>query len=41
LFIVRAIVRKHRGSVTADSQGEGKGTTITVRLPRHSRRAGP
>lgn len=33
LFIVRAIVVKHGGSVTADSPGEDKGTTITVRLP--------
>jgi len=41
LFIVRAIVRKHRGSITADSKGEGKGTTITLRLPQHPRRAAP
>jgi len=33
LFIVRAIVKKHGGSVTADSPGEDKGTTITVSLP--------
>ena len=35
LFIVRTIVRKHRGSVIAASKGEGKGATITLRLPRH------
>lgn len=35
LFIVRTIIRKHRGSVTAESRGEGKGTTITLRLPRN------
>jgi signal transduction histidine kinase len=40
LFIVRTIVRKHRGSVSADSKGEGKGTTITVRLPQHVPQAG-
>lgn len=36
LFIVRSIVRKHRGEVMADSAGEGKGATITMRLPRLS-----
>ncbi len=34
LFIVDTIVRKHRGSAVADSEGEGRGTTITLRLPR-------
>jgi two-component system sensor histidine kinase SenX3 len=34
LFIVDTIVRKHRGNATADSGGEGHGTTITLRLPR-------
>jgi signal transduction histidine kinase len=34
LFIVRAIVRKHRGRVFAESDGEGCGTTITLELPR-------
>jgi two-component system sensor histidine kinase SenX3 len=33
LFIVRTIARKHRGSVVAESAGEGQGTTITLRLP--------
>jgi signal transduction histidine kinase len=36
LFIVRTVLRRHRGSVIAESAGEGKGTTITLRLPRHS-----
>ncbi|MEP7246047.1 MAG: HAMP domain-containing sensor histidine kinase [Gammaproteobacteria bacterium] len=33
LFIVRNILRKHRGGVVAESEGEGKGATITLRLP--------
>lgn len=33
LFIVRAIVRKHSGKVSAHSDGEGKGATVTVQLP--------
>ena len=35
LFIVRGIVKKHRGNVIAESEGEGKGAQITLRLPRH------
>jgi two-component system, OmpR family, sensor histidine kinase SenX3 len=36
LFIVSEIIRKHRGSVMAESDGEGKGkgATFTLRLPR-------
>jgi two-component system, OmpR family, sensor histidine kinase SenX3 len=34
LFIVGAIIKKHRGSVIAESEGEGRGATITLRLPR-------
>jgi two-component system, OmpR family, sensor histidine kinase SenX3 len=34
LFIVRSIARKHGGNAWAFSQGEGKGTTITIELPR-------
>lgn len=34
LFIVRAVLKKHRGNVVAESEGEGKGATITLRLPR-------
>jgi two-component system sensor histidine kinase SenX3 len=33
LFIVRAIARQHGGDVTAQSYGEGRGTTITMQLP--------
>ncbi len=33
LFIVRAIVRQHGGEVTAQSYGEGRGTTIMLQLP--------
>ena len=34
LFIVRAIARKHGGRVFAQSAGAGKGTTVTLELPR-------
>src|ERR1700674_1357158 len=34
LFIVRAIVRRHGGDVTAESEGEGRGSTFSIRLPR-------
>ncbi|HET9409706.1 MAG TPA: HAMP domain-containing sensor histidine kinase [Candidatus Sulfotelmatobacter sp.] len=34
LFIVRAITKKHGGKVTAQSEGEGQGTTVTIELPR-------
>jgi two-component system, OmpR family, sensor histidine kinase SenX3 len=34
LFIVRAIARKHGGRVFAESEGEGRGTTIVLELPR-------
>jgi signal transduction histidine kinase len=33
LFIVRDILRKHGGGVVAESEGEGKGATFTLRLP--------
>ncbi len=33
LFIVRSIIRQHGGDVTAQSHGEGRGTTITLQLP--------
>ena len=36
LFIVRAIVRKHGGRVFAESEGEGRGTTVVLELPRAS-----
>jgi len=36
LFIVRAIARKHGGRVLAESEGEGRGTTMVLELPRVS-----
>ena len=34
LFLVRSIARHHGGYAAAFSEGEGKGATITLRLPR-------
>ncbi|MGH9714835.1 MAG: sensor histidine kinase [Candidatus Acidiferrales bacterium] len=34
LFIVRAIARAHGGKVFAESAGVGRGTTVTLELPR-------
>lgn len=34
LFIVRSIARRHGGDAFAESLGEGRGSTFTVRLPR-------
>jgi signal transduction histidine kinase len=34
LYIVRSIVRQHGGRVFAASEGEGKGATFTMELPR-------
>jgi signal transduction histidine kinase len=34
LFIVRGIARQHGGSAYATSEGEGRGATVTIRLPR-------
>ena len=34
LFIVKAIAKKHGGKVFAESEGEGRGTTIILELPR-------
>ncbi len=34
LFIVRGIARRHGGSAYATSDGEGRGATVTLRLPR-------
>ncbi len=34
LFIVKAIAKKHGGTVFAESEGEGQGTTIVMELPR-------
>lgn len=34
LFIVRSIARKHGGRAYAESEGEGRGATVTLELPR-------
>ncbi|MCA1584477.1 MAG: ATP-binding protein, partial [Acidobacteria bacterium] len=34
LFIVRSIARQHGGRVFAHSEGEGRGSTFTIELPR-------
>jgi signal transduction histidine kinase len=34
LFLVRTIAKRHGGRVFAESAGEGRGTTITLELPR-------
>jgi signal transduction histidine kinase/ActR/RegA family two-component response regulator len=40
LALVRGLVERHEGSVTAESPGRGRGSTFTVRLPlSHSRPA--
>ena len=39
LTLVRSLVEKHGGSVVAQSEGEGKGSLFTVRLPLASREA--
>jgi signal transduction histidine kinase len=36
LYICRAIVELHGGTIEADSQGLGKGSTFTIRLPRQT-----
>jgi signal transduction histidine kinase len=35
LFIVRAITRRHGGRTWVESEGTGKGTTVTIELPRY------
>ena len=34
LFLVRTIARQHGGDATAISEGEGRGATVTLQLPR-------
>jgi len=34
LFLVRSIARQHGGDASASSAGEGKGTTLSLQLPR-------
>ena len=35
LFIVRTIAQRHGGRAYAESEGAGKGATVTIELPRH------
>jgi signal transduction histidine kinase len=37
-FNVRSIAKKHGGKAFAQSEGEGRGTTVTIELPRSSAR---
>jgi two-component system phosphate regulon sensor histidine kinase PhoR len=41
LYLVQQVARLHRGKVFADSEGEGKGATLTVILPYRMKREGP
>jgi signal transduction histidine kinase len=34
LFIVRSVARRHGGEALAESEGEGRGSKFTIRLPR-------
>jgi signal transduction histidine kinase len=34
LFIVRSVARQHGGDAVAESEGEGRGSTFRMRLPR-------
>jgi len=36
LFLVRTIVKRHGGRVSAQSAGEGKGATVIIELPRRA-----
>ena len=39
LFLVRTIARQHGGDVVAESEGEGRGATIRLQLPRTVRKS--
>jgi signal transduction histidine kinase len=39
LFIVKSIAKKHGGTAFAVSEGEGRGTTVVIELPRMDSRA--
>jgi two-component system CheB/CheR fusion protein len=41
LAIAKQLVEQHRGSIEANSEGEGHGTTFTVRLPFRARSGSP
>ncbi len=36
LYLVRTIAKRHGGRAFAESDGEGKGTTVTIELPRRT-----
>lgn len=40
LWIVKSVVKEHGGTVTAASEGNGKGTTFTISLPLPRRKVG-
>jgi len=40
LWIVKSVIREHGGTVTAASEGNGKGTTFTISLPLPRRKGG-
>ncbi|HKI73084.1 MAG TPA: HAMP domain-containing sensor histidine kinase, partial [Pseudomonadales bacterium] len=37
LAIVNSIVEEHRGSIAAESAGDGKGTRVILKLPHYAR----
>ncbi|MEK7722930.1 MAG: ATP-binding protein [Acidobacteriota bacterium] len=34
LFIVQSIIKNHKGKISVDSDGEGKGSVFTIKLPK-------
>jgi signal transduction histidine kinase len=34
LFIVQSVIKTHGGKISVQSQGEGRGTTFTIQLPK-------
>ena len=41
LFIVKSVIKAHGGTVRAESDGEGHGTTFVMRLPRVVKESAP